>query len=494
MRHKVLLSSATSAALLGATMFPASVFADDNYGIVYSGGTPLSETNLTVNSSLIEELSPLISHADANDFKVTVSSNWQKGWHNRLGNDSECHEIYYFIANDGSSTGTHQFSISNKNYQIDVNIDNVNVLNAGNDSDGNPKKIAVGIEEENGFLYGSNLMYGTKAGCEAKTVEDRKSNAIQRTDANNREFIETTIKLKKVGSNSTYVTNDDDLFFGITDIDASQSYKILNAENTLSKNNMFVKDARYLQPEVYIDKTTNSFVPNPSSLPANCYSGAITESAPEAPFLNCFNDGYIYSQYSTKTASSDVNASADSDVFVSLKKKTQEDGLNIVFGFTGSAGSGIEYYAKQFKVTYASDKNGEMAKDARTTEDLIAGDTASGSETEPKEGYIFKYWTANVKVTLTNGKEIKAGQPITSEELKQVVVDKDIEFTAVHALEDKEDKEEEEESEVATPDTGASTKDINAVLIPASLITILLAALTIRALPRLTHKKVGFDK
>ncbi|MBR3122051.1 hypothetical protein IKF28_01250 [Candidatus Saccharibacteria bacterium] len=510
MRHKVLLSSAASAALLGATMFPASVFADDNYGIVYSGGKPLAENNgtININSQLINELSSLVSGSDG---KVELTSkNWLQGWHHRQGEDEECHSVSYFTINGTSSSDKHSFAIKNNNYQIDVDINGVSIIDPPTGTGAKP--IAVGIDGGNGFLYGSNIIYDTQEKCQGAQDADKKTGSLTRKSATNRQFIETNIKLKKIGASSAYLAGDDNIYFGLTDVDASQSFKILNSGNELSQNNMFAKDAKLLQQDFYYDradtdgdgKKESTPKENPGTLPATCTEitaqSPISDSNPSAPFLNCFKDGYIYSQYNIKTRSSDINADlAGSDILVSLKDKTQTDGLNLVFGFTDAAGSSVEYYAKQYKVTYASDKNGEIAEDARTSESLIAGDTASGSKTDPKEGYEFKYWTANVDVTLTNGKTIKAGEPITDEELKQVVVDKDITFTAIHTKEGEEPEEEDEEGEedsgtIATPDTGASTKDINAVLIPASLITILLAALTIRALPRLAHKKVGFDK
>lgn len=503
MKHKKLLTSAASAALLGAAMFPASVFAD-NYGIVYSGGKPLNENNgtININSQLIDGLSSLVSGSDG-EVELTTE-NWLQGWHHRTGEDEECHSIDYFTISGTSSTDKHSFSIKNDNYQIDVDVNSVTIIDPPTDT----KPIAVGIDSENSFLYGSNVIYDTQEKCQGKQDEDKKTGSLTRKSGTNRQFIETNIKLKKIGASSVYLAGDDNLYFGLTDVDASQSFKILNSGNELSQSNMFAKSVKLLQQDFYYDRTDTDgdgkkeSIPkeNPGTLPATCVeitSGSpISDSNPPAPFLNCFKDGYIYSQYNTETRSSDLNADLPgSDILVSLKDKTQTDGLNLVFGFTDSAGSSVEYYAKQYNVTYASDENGEMAKDARTSESLIAGDVASGSETEPKEGYEFKYWTADVDVTLTNGKTIKAGEPITEEELKQVVVDRDIKFTAIHAAEGGEaEEDEEEESDILTPDTGASTKSINAMLVPASIVSILIGAIIIRALPRLMHKKVGFKK
>ena len=494
MKHKKLLASVASAALLGTAMFPTSVFAADDYGIVYKGGKPFAENNgtININSQLVEGLSTLVLGGAG---EVTVGENWSEGWHNRHGNDTECYAIKYFTINDAATK--HSFSIKNNNYQIDVDVTNVSVV------DPPAKPIAVGIDTGNGFLYGSNVIYETKEKCQGKKSEDRITGTISRESATNRQFIETNIKLKKVGADSPYLAGDNNLYFGLTDVDVSQSYKVLNSGNELSQSNMFAKDAKLLQQDFYYTKEGSEIVPkeNPGTLPTNCEANGPTATTPVAgKFLNCFKDGYIYSEYNTSSNTAALNADLlGSDVFVALKDQTQREGLKLVFGFAGPAGSGIEYYAKQYTVTYTSDENGVIPEGARLLENLVAGDVASGSEDEPKEGYEFSHWIADTDVTLTDGKTIKAGDPITPEEVKKVVVDKDITFTAINEEEgggepEDDDNDDEEGGVIAVPDTGTSTKNLSAVLIPASAITILLSALFIRFLPRLMHKKVSFKK
>ena len=498
MKHKKIITSVASAALLSTAMFPASVFAANDYGIIYNGGKPFAENNgtININSQLIDSLSTLVRGKEA---EVTVGDNWTEGWHHRFGADPECHKIKYFNSSEASTV--HSFSIKNDNYQIDVDINKVTVI----DPPAGTKPIVVGIEEDNGFLYGSGIMYADYNKCIDKKEEDWLTGSLTRKSPTNRQFIEANIKLKKVGADSAYLAGDDNLYFGLTDVDASQSFKILNSGNELSQSNMYAKDAKLLQQDFYYYKTEEGQVlpkDNPGTFPTSCAAQGPSDTHPDpkGPFLNCFRDGYIYSEYNTTTRNSDLNADlAGSDIFVSLKDQTQEEGLNLVFGFTDQAGSGIEYYAKQYTVTYASDENGEIPEDARATESLIAGDVASGTEEEPKEGYLFKHWIANVDVTLTDGKTIKAGDPITPEEVKKVVVDKDITFTAIHEEEgggepEDDGNDDEEGGVIAVPDTGASTKNLSAVLIPASIVTILLGALFIRSLPRLMHKKVSFKK
>ena len=85
-------------------------------------------------------------------------------------------------------------------------------------------------------------------------------------------------------------------------------------------------------------------------------------------------------------------------------------------------------------------------------------------------------------VFLEDGTLIRAGDPITSEQIKTVVVDRDIKFTAIFEI------------DVAVPNTGASTSETNAVAITFSVFGILLGALLIRSLPRLIHRKIEFNK
>ena len=86
-------------------------------------------------------------------------------------------------------------------------------------------------------------------------------------------------------------------------------------------------------------------------------------------------------------------------------------------------------------------------------------------------------------VTLEDGKKIKAGDPITTDQITQVVVDKNIKFTAIHV------------TKVATPDTGVVSKGVDAAQIATiSLFSIAGLGLAIKMLPRVLRKKVNFNK
>ena len=92
-----------------------------------------------------------------------------------------------------------------------------------------------------------------------------------------------------------------------------------------------------------------------------------------------------------------------------------------------------EYDYATFGITYESDENGALTGIAE--ESKVFNENPTGSSSLANEDYFFLGWMADVDVTLTDGKVIKAGNIITDEQLKTIVVDDDIVFTAIHAKE-----------------------------------------------------------
>ncbi len=89
-----------------------------------------------------------------------------------------------------------------------------------------------------------------------------------------------------------------------------------------------------------------------------------------------------------------------------------------------------------YTITYETDGNGTV--DPTTEEVTNAFDNPQGSTPSAKEGFEFGCWTANVDVVLGTEEPltITAGNPITTEQLKQVIVTDDITFTAHFAEKD----------------------------------------------------------
>ena len=458
MKTKRLLSAA-SIALLGMPLFSTNVFAANPYGITYSDGTELNESTVTIDPELIEGLSPLIQtvNTDENFSNAFYGSKWQTAY---MKDSGVCFEMRYLLmtsAGFDGSDGRTGITFTNGQYTIDARINKIVTENV----DDTKGKIIAGAPINNGFIYAGNVPFTSLAECEKESGGEKVAD-IQSLDREtlSRAFVDMTVSLYKNKDNSKVIANG--LYFGITDIDAAQSFKIMNQGNFFEKSNMFAKSVADLQNE------------NDNGL-KNMYSPT---------------GSYIYSEYNKDGA---VSSSNKANVYVSVKKETQEEGLNVVFGYGSTAGSTVEYYAKQYLVTYASDENGKIAPN--DGEKVIAGENPSVNvEVTPNEGYEFIHWITDVDVTLNDGTTIKAGEPITTEQARQVVVDQDLEFTAINETLEPEEEDEEEGGVIAVPDTGASTKDINAILIPASIFGILVGALIIRALPRLLHKKVNFNK
>lgn len=534
---KIKRASIVASSLLMATLSGVSVFADDgNFGIIYSGGADLGSSNVTINENLVSGLTTLIKSNNATS-TPNGSAKWKKGYAKTSGNDSPCRPFYYFEvpASTGATITSAAneelgFTITGDKYVADVTIKDVEYENLEVD-----RTYAVGIFSHLSSIYGGWDVYE-----DAECTDAIISKTLLR-DNDDSIFVDAVIDLHNKGESANLIS--DQLYFGITDIDYAQSYKIMNVGNELAPSNMFAKNADHLQQE-----------------------GATLKNKYVA------SGNYIYSEYDGSTGDTVVSDNK-ANVFVKLAEATQREGLDIVYGFGARAGSGIEFFAKQYvvtyetddlkhgtitgtitedvmagenpssterepkegfvetkwtadvpvvlkngnrieantpmteaqakqvvvnqditftiyferqyKVTYVSDKNGDIT--GITAENVISGENPSGTEQEPKEGYVDQKWVADVDVTLEDGTTIKAGEPITAAQIKQVVVDKDIEFKVYHVT--------EEAAAPATPNTGATTKGADIAKIAAlPVIALLGIALAIRALPRFTHKKVNFDK
>ena len=142
------------------------------------------------------------------------------------------------------------------------------------------------------------------------------------------------------------------------------------------------------------------------------------------------------------------------------------------------------HHATRLVVKYESDDYGEIT--GIENENVDPYKNPSGSEQSPDDGYILSHWIADKDVTLEDGTVIKAGDPILTEQIKQVIVDQDITFTAIHVAKG---------TPVATPNTGTVSKGIDAAQIASvSIIGLILIGLFAKYLPRFMRKKVKFDR
>ena len=369
-------------ALLGLSLASPSAFAESPYGMDYAGGEPLSADNVQINSELIGELSVIVGTNKQISF--SDSELWQQGY---LKVASGCHSARYLtLTPDTPITDADDlyFTFSNNSYTMKVELKNA-ILDNINGVAGD-KKAALVVRENNKFIYSSSAIFAD-AGCSESPIED-----ITNIYSIGRMFVETNIKLYDKENNIVIVPN---LYANLMDIDIGQSFKILNNDNKLSSSNMFARSAEVLQPTSGSGR--NMYVEN----------------------------DYIYSDFNLDTS--------DCDIFVKIDPSVQRDGLSLVFGFSQSAGSVAAYYAKYYTIGYASDNHGSI-DGGSTSEKIIAGLNPTGSSSASNEGYELKYWIADKDVKLKDGTTIKAGEHLTPEQVKQVVVSEDLTFTAHHEL------------------------------------------------------------
>jgi hypothetical protein len=437
MKHKKTKLSIVATAMVAMGVATTPVFATNPYGIEYTGGQELGANNVTINPSLLEGLTPLI---DMGKDDVVVEFSDSNLWKDGYSYSENCAKIKYIMVSNSTDlsemTGVY-YTISNRQYTIKFDISSIikEDLNLGDS-----KWVAVSVLLDNKVVGKGTPKGSFEAGFRV-SEDDQCTNPMESnsalTSSNGKIFVHTKQTLySKIEPNKPFTSSE--LFYGIMDIDAAQSFKILNPTNVLKKNNMYAKSATDLQPA--------------SGDLRNMYVG---------------NGNYIY-------AEAGISIAEGSDIFVKLNETAQGDGLDFVYGFIQNAGSPISYYAKQYQVKYESDKNGKI-EDVQS-ENIIAGKTPFGSISTPATNYQINYWTADKNVVLTDGTTIKAGNPITPKQVKQVVVNEDLTFTAIHA------------PKVAVPDTGIFTKESNGLLITLSVAGMALGTLTIALLAKATRK------
>lgn len=446
-------------ASMGLSLFGPNVIAANPYGIDYSGGAALSSENININPTLISNLKPLVADSNDNEVEFEDGTKWETVYEMV---DGECTRSNYKFTGIGRNNTVNQnsglnYTIKGQDYSIEVRFDKIAIEGYDSSLVQDNQVIALEVHSKSGAIATSIKDIYRDSSC-ANIVE----NSVPiHFDSGGHIYFQVNLKLHRRGSTETFAPNG--LYFGITDIDAAQSYKILSAGNELSPSNMFARSVESLQPE---DTTLR-----------NMYSAS---------------GQYIYSQYDTAT----FNIISGADLFVSVKPAVQRNGLDVVFGFTGGAASGVQYYSEQYTVTYESDENGSIS--GIDKEQVVSGDVPTGSTSSAKKDYELDYWIADKDVTLENGTIIKAGEKITPEQIKMVIVDQNLTFTAIHKTIEKEEpksEDEEESSDIRVPDTGSFTGEGSGI---AQVTIYILGGLMVIPLGYLIalicRKKIDFNK
>ena len=478
MKKAKMATAATIVAMLGAQLGSASVFASP-YNIEYTGGALLGESNVQINPTLINSLSPLMQSGSV-EVTTSSSSEIKTGYLQTGGRLNRCNEVKYVTISNSdpiASSDRVSYTLTQGNYAVTVDFNSVSLDNA---NDG--VTYSVGIASGTNILYSGYQIY-TDSSCRTAASGISSLNMTMNNNPS-KVFVDMTIKVfNKTNMNSPLILND--LYFGLTDIDRAQSYKILNEGNMLEQERMFARSASDLQASN--DTFRNMYVAEGK---------------------------YIYSEYIHNGSTGALDTNEISNVYTKINNNTQQDGLNIVLGFATGAYNGIEYFAapesvpEVVRITYASDEHGIIT--GRTDEDVAINGHPSGSTSRPAENYEFSHWVANKRVTLTNGTTISAGSPITSAQVPTIVAQERITLTAVHKAvtpsgDDEPSEDEPSEDEPAdessdgkavpvVPDTGMNTGNTNAAIAIVSITGIVLGAIAIKLLPRLNHKKVDFTK
>lgn len=384
------LSIVASSLLLGVIYCPLATFASsNNFDITYSGGADLGSSNVNVNSELISGLTLLMKIPGNTAVPKGNTARWRNGYI-KENNGADCNPFKYIAITSSQGVVASDnigFTVSNDKYDYEVDIKKVTTEALGS------KTVSVGFRPDLSFIYGGFAVY-SDANC--NNLNTSINNIAAKDDVDDRLFIEAVIKLHKKGNSA--LLSSDQLYFGITDIDAAQSYKILNSGNLLSKDIMFTENAADLQPSTTL---RNKFV----------------ESG-----------HYIYSQYQKGGDPAVASSDNKANVYVKINQQTQAEGLDVVYGFAHAAGSGIVFRAKQYTVRYVAETGGRIT--GISSETVLSGENPSSSEKQPDDGYRFRRWIVDKDVTLEDGTVIRAGNPISEAQIKQVVVSEDITFTA----------------------------------------------------------------
>ncbi len=379
----------------------SNVFAANKYNIDYfptSGAEELTSTNVVVDENA--DLATLFNSGNVS-FTTSNSSRWEQAYLKTSSTVCRSYSFFRVWANDTvhESDGIY-YTITKDNspYEVRIQINDVVIENIdGLSQDGTTVSVGTYGNHINAG-YGSNQIF-TDSECLNPYPSDIKHQDLL-TDGNI--FVETNIKLYKKDTEEVFTS--DNLYFGLTDIDVAQSYKILNSDVQLS-GNMLAMSADALDttnPNTGVKTLRNMFVPS---------------------------ENYIYSEYNNSTADI-INYGNNNNIFVKVNTDAQREGLKVVFGFAKPAGSGVQYYAKQYVVAYLSDSNGTIT--GIEDENVVSGQSPSGSETTPNEYYGLKHWTSDSDVTLADNTIIAAGEPLTATQVQQVVVTKNLTFTAIH--------------------------------------------------------------
>lgn len=129
--------------------------------------------------------------------------------------------------------------------------------------------------------------------------------------------------------------------------------------------------------------------------------------------------------YGTNLASDDFNSNGS--IYLKIPSLQNDGNVNLTYASNkGNASTSFYLFMEYYKVNYKALINGEL-NDIGSEEVLNSGDHLKGVDPS-MDGYQFLYWTCNKDIEARN--IIPAGTPLTNEQIKEFIVNKDLEFTA----------------------------------------------------------------
>lgn len=386
---KKILIAASALVLVTAIVFGLMGFlkpsdAAGSIELDYSGGTRLVN-DVTFDANKINAMVDLLG----DDSKlINAEGDWLEGY-------DDVGKVKFLVIPSGSKDWVNTYWVTHGKY-IDIKVTLIrSVSNRSND------------QTMYTYSAGSSVEFG-------RNIYDQDGNLLFDTHFHEEPtypgvFFQFHIDVYKAGTQDKVEIPR--IYFEISDIDAAQSYKLVS--EPLSSSKMYAK----------------------SDPPFDTNQGITTSSQAQHNYFN-ESTGVIYSSYCTQYTSPVCDDGENYDTFLSdgdanvytKLSKVYDEGIDIIYGFHIRAGSGIGLTTEQYRVSYVADDGGSVSADY---EDVLADDTIKDGPTPiPDEGYEFVNWTADQDVTLKDGTVIHRGQPITMDQIKQIIVTEDISFTA----------------------------------------------------------------
>ena len=346
------------------------VFAADDIEIPYSGGSLLSG-NVIIDADRVEHLTTIIWSGSTSGGEMSVTGPvWKDGF------DAETGQGLKYIDIPAGVTSFSGTAVLSHTPSYDMVMTIKKAYNTGTV----PKTFSIITNGASMGNMGHRYVTGTRGG---QALYEMTRDPV---------FFSIHIDVFKSGTQERIGIPR--LYNNYMDIDNGQSFKCVSEP--------FTKSAMYAKSVSDLDSSVSG-----STL-----------------YHNMFVNQMIYSQIGNEDPW--AFDSADLANIYHLENKLAVSGTDVVMGFAGPAVSTLSISSERYTASYKS-VNGSVAK---SSENVWAELTPSGTSNTPDEHYHFVKWTADKRVTLEDGTKIAAGKTLTIDQIKSVVMTEDVTFTA----------------------------------------------------------------